>query len=110
MTESGMIVGTICYVPPEQLSHSEIFLSSDVYSLGVIFYELLTREKPFIGDTTLDIMNQILAKTPLEPYTFNQCIHPDLNKLISKMIAKSPDQRPHLKKIKETLSKVLASL
>jgi len=107
LTESGMIVGTICYIPPEQLSFSKFSFPGDIYSLGIIFYELLSGEKPFFGETTLDIMNQILGKDPFEPLFFRHDIPITINELIKKMIDKSPDQRPDIKNVKKIINKFL---
>jgi serine/threonine-protein kinase len=94
ITDSGMVMGTLTYLAPEQIATGEFSFASDVYSLGVILYEMLTLKKPFVGETTIDVMKQILEREPIQPLTFRQEISPRLNDIIMKMMAKNPDERP----------------
>lgn len=106
LTESGTILGTIGYLAPEILSGERFSFAGDVYALGIIFYEMITGQKPFLGDTTLDVMKQILEKDPLEPQSLCSDISPQLNGLIMMMLAKAPAARltaeQILKKLKRT--------
>ncbi|MFC2141242.1 serine/threonine protein kinase, partial [Acidobacteriota bacterium] len=79
LTETGEILGTINYLPPERISQQEFSTAGDIYSLGVVFYEMLTSEKPFIGETPVDIIRQILEKEPIEPRQFRPEIPNELN-------------------------------
>lgn len=94
LTRTGMIMGTIYYVAPEQLSGARVSSASDVYSLGVIFYQVLTREKPFSGDTAFAIARQIFRKDPEDIHKIRPEIPPSLNTLVKTMIAKDPSKRP----------------
>ena len=94
LTETGEVLGTISYLPPEQISQRIFNQKSDVYSLGVIFYELITLEKPFLGEQPIDIIKQILEKDPLEPLVLRAEISSELNTLINSMLAKNPEKRP----------------
>lgn len=94
LTETGEILGTINYLPPERISHQDFSAAGDIYSLGVVFYEMFTVEKPFLGETPIDIIKQILEKEPVEPFSFRPDIPGDLNTLIMEMMNKEPGKRP----------------
>ena len=94
LTETGEILGTINYLPPERISHQDFSAAGDIYSLGVVFYEMFTVEKPFLGETPIDIIRQILEKEPVEPSSFRPDIPGDLSALIMEMMNKEPGKRP----------------
>jgi eukaryotic-like serine/threonine-protein kinase len=94
LTETGEILGTINYLPPERISRQEYSPLGDIYSLGVVFYEMLTLEKPFLGETAVDIIKQILEKEPVEPSRYRADIPLELNAFIMQMMRKEPDKRP----------------
>jgi ligand-binding sensor domain-containing protein/tRNA A-37 threonylcarbamoyl transferase component Bud32 len=97
LTQSGILIGTINYLSPEYVKGRDFSKASDVYALGVIFYEMITGEQPFKGETTLEIMKKIIGKAPKEPREYCAEISPELNQLIMDMMAKKPDERPCLK-------------
>lgn len=94
LTKSGMLVGTVGFVPPEQISSATFGFPGDIYSLGVIFYEMATGLPPFAGETPLEVMKQILAEEPIPPQTMNPDLGNGLNSLILKMMSKDPQRRP----------------
>jgi serine/threonine-protein kinase len=106
LTEKGQILGTLPYVPPELLSNGEISTACDVYALGMIAYEILTNRKPFIGNTPIGIMNQILIVTPMEPKQFRPGIPIELNNLVMSMTAKDSKARPGAKEVLSSLQKI----
>jgi tetratricopeptide (TPR) repeat protein len=106
LTRTGIMVGTINYMSPELLDRNEYSLDSDVYSLGVTFYEMVTAKKPFLAETPTDIMKQILHTVPPEPNRYRSDIPTELNRLIMAMLNKDPQHRPPLKEILETLKKI----
>ena len=93
-TETGIVVGTIFYLSPEQVSGGVLTTASDIHSLGVIFYEMLTGVKPFIGETTLDVMKQILYNEPISIFKFRPDLDRSLADLIMLMLKKEPRLRP----------------
>jgi tetratricopeptide (TPR) repeat protein/tRNA A-37 threonylcarbamoyl transferase component Bud32 len=93
-TETGMVVGTISYLSPEQVAGEAITIASDIHSLGVIFYEMLAGVKPFIGETTLDVMKQILDTEPIEISKFRPDLDRSLADLVMFMLKKDPGLRP----------------
>ncbi len=109
LTRTGIMVGTVNYMSPELLDRNEYSLASDVYSLGVTFYEMVTAKKPFLGETPTDIMKQILDKIPIEPVRFRSDLPVDLNHMIMDMLNKDTLSRPAIKGILETLKKIQSS-
>ena len=107
LTESGEILGTINYLPPERITRQEFSPASDVYSLGVVFYEMLTLEKPFMGEVPIDIIKQILEKQPLEPAAFRPDIPAELSTFVLRMMDKEPANRPGEETLLKTLSNFL---
>ncbi|MBT8093940.1 MAG: serine/threonine protein kinase [Gammaproteobacteria bacterium] len=90
ITDTGEIFGTPYYMSPEQGHGSNVDARSDIYSLGVIFYEMLTGEKPFQADTAMGIIYQHAnAPVPLLPERL--AAH---QALLNTMLAKEPEQRP----------------
>jgi len=94
LTETGMIVGTIGYLPPEQITEQRCTAAGDIWALGVIFYELLTLQPPFPGDTPVDVIKQILDVTPVPPSRFYPEAAGDVDQLVSEMMDKNPGNRP----------------
>lgn len=92
MTMDGSLVGTIAYASPEQDSR-DLDGRSDLFSLGVVLYELVTGQKPFTGDTIASVLLKIATKEPVKPTQINPKIHKMLENIISKAMAKSLSQR-----------------
>ncbi len=99
LTESGNVMGTISYLPPEVIHHGAYSPAVDIYSLGIIAYEMLTRQKPFMGAKLLETMMEIMTHVPPAPKTLNPKIPLQLNHLIMDMIAKEPLQRPDARSV-----------
>ena len=93
MTEAGSIVGTAQYLSPEQARGSGVDQRSDVYSLGVVLYELLTGDVPFSGDTPVEIAMKHLSQTPEPPSALRPEVPHDLDLVVMRALAKNPDDR-----------------
>jgi len=93
LTKTGMVVGTPEYMSPEQAQGREINGRSDLYSLGVVLYEMLTGRVPFQGDTPLAVLHQHAFTTPPPPRQFNPNLSPRLEKVLLKALAKEPEKR-----------------
>lgn len=110
LTQTGIVIGTINYLSPEQISGRRASPASDIYALGIMFYETITGEKPFIGDTTIDIMKQIMDKTPIEPIRFRFDMSFELNHLIMKMLDKEIESRPAITEVLQQLRTIDTNL
>ena len=93
MTETGSIVGTAQYLSPEQARGGEVDPRSDLYSLGVVLHELLTGKTPFDGETPVEIAMKHLSTPPKPPSKLRPDIPPELDKVVLRALAKSPDDR-----------------
>lgn len=92
MTNDGSLVGTIAYASPEQDS-KDLDGRSDIFSLGIVFYEIVTGQKPFIGDTIAAVLLKIATKDPVKPSELNPKVHKMLDNIIMKALAKNLSQR-----------------
>ncbi len=92
LTQTGMILGTPSYMSPEQFMGQIADGRSDLFSAGVILYELLTGEKPFSGSTTT-IMHKVLQEDPLPPSTLNVQAPRPFDGVVKRALEKRPDER-----------------
>ena len=90
-TNPGMILGTVAYMSPEQARGREIDSRSDIWSVGVVLYEMITGIRPFTGETTSDVLAAILRSHPpdMEPYG----VPIELEHIVSKALRKDRDER-----------------
>ncbi len=93
MTEAGSIVGTAQYLSPEQARGGEVDPRSDLYSLGIVLYELLTGKTPFDGETPVEIAMKHLSTAPQPPSKLRPDIPPELDMVVLRALAKNPDDR-----------------
>src|SRR5437667_2750047 len=93
MTEAGSIVGTAQSLSPEQARGTDVDQRSDLYSLGVVLYELLTGTLPFNGDTPVEIAMKHLSTVPEAPSERRPDIPRDLDLIVMRALAKDPDDR-----------------
>ena len=93
MTEVGSIIGTAQYLSPEQARGAPVDQTSDLYSVGVVLYELLTGQVPFTGDTPLEIAMKHLSEVPKPPSELRPDVPHDLDMVVLRALAKDPADR-----------------
>ncbi|HYN16072.1 MAG TPA: serine/threonine-protein kinase [Terriglobales bacterium] len=93
MTATGQVLGTPNYMSPEQVKGKSIDGRSDLFSVGVLLYEMLTGEKPFDGQNVTTIIYKIVSENPIPPRELDVTIHPGLSVVVTKALAKAPDER-----------------
>ena len=92
-TQTGMVLGSPKYMSPEQVMGKEIDQRSDIFSLGVMLYEMLTGEAPFSGENVNAIMYQTLNAVPPSPSTLNTAVPGMANFIVAKALAKKLEDR-----------------
>ncbi len=86
--------GTLSYMAPEMFSDEPLDEKTDLYSLGVILYELVTSKPPFLSEDPMKIVSGHLERLPASPKELNPWVNESLNQLILNLLEKSPDKRP----------------
>jgi tetratricopeptide (TPR) repeat protein len=94
LTQSGMMVGTVAYMPPEQAMGGKVTAKTDLYSLGAMLYEMVTGRPPFVGDDSVAIIGQHINTPPVSPTWHRADLPPALETLILQLLEKDPDKRP----------------
>jgi predicted ATPase len=94
ITLEGALVGTVVYMPPELMLGHQAEPRSDLYSLGVMLYEVVTGRPPFMGDQFVAIISQHINSPPVAPSWHNPEVPQALETLILRLLAKSPEERP----------------
>ncbi|MGI8962672.1 MAG: protein kinase domain-containing protein [Bryobacteraceae bacterium] len=92
-TRSGATIGSILYMSPEQVRGTPVDACSDLYSVGVLFYEMTAGRRPFEGENTFAILDRQLNTTPQPPIELNPSLPPALNEIIMAALAKEPSHR-----------------
>jgi serine/threonine protein kinase len=93
LTESGNVVGTIAYMSPEQLFGQVVDYRTDIYSAGIVLYELVTGKHPFQGNHFPDVVSMITTTKPEAPHSLSNDVPEQLSKIIMKMLEKAPEKR-----------------
>src|SRR5438445_8503041 len=111
MTETGSIIGTAQYLSPEQARGAPVDPRSDLYSVGIVLYEMLTGSVPFTGDTPLEIAMKHLSAIPTPPSELRPDIPHDLDLVVLRALAKDPEDRyPSAEEMAADLARIARGL
>ena len=103
-TSPGVIVGTLAYMSPEQTQGEVVTPATDIFSLGVVLFEMTTGLHPFRGDSRAGLLNAIASQDPVAPSRLNPELTGRLELTILRMLEKQPHRRPSAKDVEESLS------
>jgi predicted Ser/Thr protein kinase len=93
MTTTGQVLGTPTYMSPEQVRGKVLDGRSDIFSFGVVLYEMVVGEKPFTGQTITTIIYKIIHEPAIPPRELDVTVHPGISTIIMKALAKNPEER-----------------
>ena len=110
LTYGGSVIGSVHYFSPEQARGGVITPKSDVYSLGIVLYEMLTNRLPFTGDNPVAIAMKHIEEEPISPSRYRPQIPPMLEAIVCRAMSKSPEIRPSSFELVQELSNVEAAL
>jgi hypothetical protein len=118
LTTAGAIVGTPTYMSPEQARGTTVDHRTDLWSLGVLLYQMTTGRLPFVGSNTMAVLTALAVDDPVSPRVANPDLPPDLDRLIMTLLDKNPDRRPgtaesvadELARIEQTLTQTLVAM
>jgi len=92
-TQAGIIIGTVAYMSPEQARGQEVDKRTDIWSLGCVLYEMLTRQQPFRAGTTADVLANIIYREPVSIHELRQDANAELERIINRTLSKNKDDR-----------------
>lgn len=110
MTQTGMVVGTPQYLSPEQALGRGVDARSDLYSVGIMLFQLLTGRIPFEADSPLAIAYAHVQEEPVAPSSINRSITPAMDALVARALKKNPNERfPTASAMRDEISRVLSA-
>jgi serine/threonine-protein kinase len=111
MTEVGSIIGTAQYLSPEQAKGAPVDQTSDLYSVGIVLYELLTGKVPFTGDSPVEIAMKHISAPPEPPSSLRPDVPEDLDLIVLRALGKTPEDRyPSAEEMDKDLARVAQGL
>ncbi len=103
-TTPGTLLGTTAYMSPEQAQAQPTGPASDIFSFGVLIYEMVTGRRPFVGPSSFSVIAAIIAEHPVPPARLNPSTPPALDALVLRMLAKDVSRRPTAAEVERELS------
>ncbi|WP_439623128.1 protein kinase domain-containing protein [Gemmata sp.] len=94
LTGKGMVLGTPSYMSPEQARNLKLDARSDLFSLGIVMYEMCAGALPFVGENVVELLTALAIETPRSPVEVNPAVPPALSALVMQLLAKKPAGRP----------------
>src|SRR5437899_2032730 len=91
--QTAHVMGTPSYMSPEQVKGRAVDGRSDIFSVGVMLYEMVTGEKPFPGQNITTVIYKIVNEAPVPPRQIDPSIHPGISAVVMRALEKEPDQR-----------------
>ena len=112
-TQESRILGTVAYMSPEQAAGKTVDHRTDIFSIGIILYQMLTGQRPFSGDTTTTLLSSIIKDTPASVTEINPAVPRDLGRIIKRCLTKDPERRYQIakdlrNKLEETKQEVVS--
>jgi len=105
-TTPGTVLGTVAYMSPEQAQAETATPASDVFALGIVFYEMATGRRPFVAPTSFGVMSAIVSEQPVPPARLNPALPPAFEDLVMRMLAKEPGRRPSTEEVHAELAAI----
>ncbi len=102
-TDAGIVLGTVAYMSPEQAEGRQVDTRTDIFSFGVLLYEMLTGRRPFAGDTRLATLSAILKEVPQPLSEAAPGIPPDLERLVDRCLRKDHFSMQHMDDVRLAL-------
>ena len=93
LTGEGRIVGTVAYMAPEQAQGKPVDQRSDIFSLGIVLFEMATGQRPFAGDSSVSVLSAVLKDTPPLVTDLRPHLPRDLGRMVKRCLAKDPEER-----------------
>jgi serine/threonine protein kinase len=93
LSRPGIIMGTVTYMSPEQARARSIDARSDLFSFGVVLHEMLSGRVPFRGETTTDVIAEIIQSTPPPVSRYNDLVPDDMDRIVAKCLEKDRTER-----------------
>ncbi|MFD9288287.1 protein kinase [Streptomyces sp. NPDC060030] len=111
MTQTGMVVGTPQYLSPEQALGRGVDARSDLYSVGIMLFQLLTGRIPFDADSPLAIAYAHVQEEPVAPSSINRAVTPAMDALVARALKKNPNERfPSAAAMQDEITRVLSAV
>ena len=106
-TREGVAIGTLAYMSPEQARGEKVDGRSDIFSFGLMLFEMLTARHAFSGNSELEVVRGIIAREPARPSDVSSSVSPELNELVLRCLHKNPEERPQaMEKVKLELEEL----